>query len=835
MNSQRIPWFWPVSFLAALGQLLLLLTDNRGGPEAARIALAVWTLWLPGAWLGHLLTKPGTRLPRRLPVEASCALGVAALLLSVRTAGVDPDLLALAATAVSVILALAHLLGPGAQSPRRRRIQEPRPSGGESAAVALALVVGAALAAVHLGTGAPLAARPDAPQHLAAAQWSAAGEGVYPPRPYHPEWGTPGFDGERGLGPAMVDLVARLADQDAAVVWDFLPALFAPLIFFAMYATGRALLGGAFWALWAALLHLAVFTLGFSGGELTDAGFPDHMALVPFWTALALYIDGQDRPHLPGVLAFGLSSMAVWALHGGLGFVLLLVMAAVGLRILTSVERFQEGFPLLVSLWIPWALFTGSYVGVRWLATGSPDPFALPAAGLLALGSGWIVLDPSLVPRTLLVAAAVAWLFSPVLLRPARRRAGSFFLVGLTVAAPAALLNPWVVGPAAAGWGDTVHLLPWAVPLGFVLTAELRWGWRGLAEARGTTWLRLLVVAGAAAAALAIGWTTLTDPAYRPDRMRALRKSPPEHWSRLAAAVRDTIPPGTTILAEPQLATYLAARGEVRSALEPAVFWDATEAEARWLLAREATLAPRADPAHWVAAHAAGFLVVSGLGPVATSPEEAPRDTTATGRSGPAAAPVPGPLRELRKIDLGPDGAAYFLTGLGGTGDVAAGEPPAAPWRRTGEGGPRILAAGVDTARVRPGETLTVIVRWRGPERPGAEGRFGYRVRIELEPERAIGAQGPVARLLRRGLRAFSVDRRVWSVTVSLAGETPPWWWPAMEFTESIPLLLPGDLEPGTYRVRAEAVPVAGHSHRIRDGLAMLDGAPLARIVVFDR
>gem|GEM_PF-5400593 len=513
MNTRRITWFWPVSFLGALGQLLLLLTNNHGGPALGRFGLALWTLWLPGVWLGNLLTKLGTRLPARLPVQITCSMAVVYLALSLRGCGL--------ATAASVpyivvgiafLIALIHLLVPPPRPARHRKLWYSRETSPFDGLATGALVAGLVLlTGAHLWTGAPAGLETGGADLVAAA--ARSDDALF---------SSPSGEAGRGLEPAAIDLVARLAALQPGAVWNLLPAVVSAWLLLALYFLGLVVFNNQALAVLAACVQLGIFTTAFTDNSLMGSGHPAVLALVPYWTAVALFLDGLDQPFLPSVVAFALAGFAVWATHDTFGIFLFGTMILVGIRSMTSMERLQEGLPLLIALWAPWLVLTAGYLVLRRVHLGALDSFQDPARDLLIVARGRAMLDPK-APAAILAAAGTGLLFLPALLKEAKHRATHFYLPMLTAAALLLPFNPWTGSWLAAHLGAGIHDLPWIAPIGFLLIAQGAWALGGIARSEGWAGARLIVLLGVGTVLLAGTWGGIRDFRYSPAQVRALR------------------------------------------------------------------------------------------------------------------------------------------------------------------------------------------------------------------------------------------------------------------------------------------------------------------------
>ncbi len=875
MNSERISWFWPLSFLAALGQLLLLVTDNEAGPAAARFALAAWTFWLPGVWLGNLLTKPHTGLPARLALQATCAMAVAYLLLMLRATGLVPlRALPVMIAAGAVVIGLAFLLLPGNRGGLRRaaRWEARETRHADPQVMAIFALVLVAVAVLGLAAGSPLGLRPDGVDWVGAARLAGRiPSGIAAPA-WHEGLGTAGTDAHRSLAPALLDLLARLSNLPADRVWDLLPAVGGPLLLLAVFLLGRVVFRNENLGVAAALVYLLLATAGLSGDALRLVSYPDRLAQIPYFVGIAVFIDGLDRPSPRAAPALGLAALAVLATHLGMGLMLMVTLLAVGTFTWGSVDRFLEGVPLLVVLWIPVVVLGGLYLGFRIAALGSVDPFTVPAQGLLVLGPGRWMLDPGAFAGAVLAAAILAVIGLAALFREGAGRIGIWYLVVTTLLAVVLGFDPWLTPFVAKLLGGTVHLLPRLAPVALVLVAVAVWAVRGLAQSEGPIWLRGLYLVTLAVVGVWLVGTGVSRFAYAPGRLAAERARPPESLRPLAEAADTVLAAGTRVVGDPVTVGALAAYADLRSVYVPA------RPERPWgdsfrrvLAARQALMLRgngdgpgfgaaegdtaggdggpdslvawrRRDPVSAARRDAlARFLRADPAGAVvAASPDLAPR-----GRFD--AWDLTGGEPKVWARWLGEESVTYRPVALDSVGTAWRVNPPLngpgpAVWLSARTGPPRPPAsvrfpgpafAGLRAdSSVAVGDTLTVATTWFPPENAESLDPRGYRVRVEL---RAVPPAPPSWRLkARRAWRgladALSGRRHAEGVETPLAGGRPVAWWSGSQ-TETVRMPVPRWLVPGMYEVRTAALPGPVSFDRPRRGLSFLPPMEETRLV----
>ena len=846
MNSQRITWFWPLSFLAVLGQLLLLLTHNEGGPALGRFALAAWTLWLPGVWLGNLLTKPNTGLPARLPVQASCALAVTFLLLQLRVAGALPvEPLARVAAGLSLAIGLIFVLLPGNRGGIRRpaRWEAREVQRAEPQVIALLLVLVILVGLLGIWSGSPLSLRPDGADQVAAARLSGEMTPGFAPPPYHDAAGLPTCDPHRSLAHPLVDLLARLSNLPHARVWGFFPAVVPPLILLAIFALGRVVFRNENLAVASAGVYLLVTTAGLSNDSLRLAPYPDQLGLLPYWTAVGLFLDGLDRPHARGGIAFGLAALAAVGCHLGFGVLLLVVMIGVTWFTWMSVDRFLEAVPLLLVQWIPALVFVAPYLILRLVLLGSLEPFGVPAQGLEIVAPGRWTLSLASWGGALQATAWVGSLGVLALTRQAWHRITLHYLVTLTLLAVALGFNPWVTPWLERHLGTMVHMLIWLAPLPLALVGAAEWAGRGLARSESTTWLRFLV---AGALAVVFVWLLgfgLLHFAYGPGRSAEARAVPPDSLRPLAEAVAEAFPDDPLVLSDPRTAAALAAYAPVRSVFAPpGVDAGRPGALGRVLAAREAFQGPLPHP------FAAGegdalqrFLRVVPAEIIVINRIPVPRALVDGWVLGPADAGIwASRLRadstHYEEVALEPWGTAFRVanstTGRGPEAWLEDGPGSLRPPASLTGPAPGLASLTADTLRVAAGETLTLVTRWSGAGAARAGDPRGYRLRVEL---RALPPGPPsVGSWFRSRWRSLtdqlSGHRHAAGFEHPLAEGRPPAWWPD-EIEERTLFPVPKSLAPGTYEIRAAALPGPVSFDRVRPGLSFLPPAGQAVLV----
>ncbi len=853
MNSQRISWFWPLSFLAALGQCLLLLTHNTSGPAAARFVLAVWTFWIPGVWLGNLLTKPHTGLPARLPLQASCAMALAYILLMLRSAGL------LAAHWVPVLVAgaafligLGFLLLPGNRGGLRRaprwEAREVRRADPQWMTLFVAVLIGTAL--LGLWAGSPLSLRPDGVDQVGAARLAGRIASGFLPPAYHDHLGLAVSDPHRSLAHALIDLLARLSNLPHDRVWDLLPMVAAPVLLLAVYTLGRVIFRNENLAVASALVYLALATAGLAGDALRLTPYPDRLAQIPYWVGVSLFLDGLDRPHPRAGIALGFVALAVAGTHLGMGFVLLVVMVAVGTHTWGSVDRFLEGLPLLLVLWIPALALTGFYLALRAAALGSLAPFEVPAQGLLILGPGRWILDPGAHRGAVEAAAILAGAGAVVLLRFAWQKVSTYYLVALTAATLLLGYNPWVTPWLERHLGAMIHLVPWLLPLPFLLVAEGEWAARGLARSEGLTWMRILLLGAMGVVAVWLTVDGLGHFAYLPSRVAAERAAAPGSYRPLARALAEAVPERPVVLTDPVAAAALAAYAPVRSVYVPEQPGSPRGDALRRTLAGREALMERPDGSEDRAIEDSSFVGPS-VGPgadhrrallrflraypaeVVVAPRGPAPDRFADGwRLGPGDGPawdrwLRADSTRYHRVPLESLGAAFLVAspppGPGPETWLSDSPGPLRPPASTRFPGPVLRSVVPDTEMVAAGETLRVITRWEGPAEGARPDPRGYRLRLELH---AVPPGPPSFRSWLRSRWSATADllsgrRHGTGAEDRLAGGRPTAWWSG-EITQETALAIPRWLVPGTYELRAAALPGPVSHDRVRRGVTFL-------------
>ncbi len=832
MYSQRISWFWPLSFLVALGQLLLLVTQNAGGPPFARLLLALWTLWIPGVWLGNLLTKPRTGLPARIPLQVGAAMAVLYVMLQARAAGVLPaDAAAFGLTCVSVVIGLVFLLLPGNSGrPRRaarweaREVRHAEPQ--MLAAFAILLAVTAFLA---LAAGSPLSLRLDGVDHVGAARLAGSVTPGFPAHAYHEHLGLAGSDPHRSLAHGLVDLLSRMSQLPHHRVWDLLPAVLAPLLLLSVYGLGRVLFRDENLAVASAFAYLLVTTVGFSNGALRLMAYPDRWALIPYWTAVALFIDGLDRPHPRIGIALGLVSLAVFGTHLGMGFILVLALLAIGTFTWLSVDRVIEGIPLLLVLWAPVVLLSGGYVLLRAVLLGGLEPQGVPALGMLVAGPGRFTLDAGQVPAVIRLAAVLAVVGLAAVIREAPQKISVYYFVSGTALTLVLGYVPWLTPGVERGIGPVVHLLPHLCPLAWILVAVLAWAIRGLVRSEGHTWMRFFTLGLGIVVTIWILLAGVSRLAYAPGTLREQRAAGPESLRPLADSLRVRITGEPVLLSDAAGAAAVAAYAPARSVfVPPDPRAPRAEAWRLYVSAREA-LAPPANPgspfdslnveadrsrgvlAAFMERHDVDLLVL-------------PRRTATAWETC-----LDADREHFERVDLAPWGTAYALSfappGAAIAPEVVGSPGPARPPASLRCPAPAIAQIEVDETRVAAGDTLAVRVPWSAATAAGLDPR-GYRLRVELVMlSEAASFWRALPRRVWRALTGPWLERGgATGVEMPLAGGLPPTRWSGGgEETARIPI--PKWLRPGTYELRARALPGPLSADRVRGGASILPAA----------
>jgi hypothetical protein len=131
----------------------------------------------------------------------------------------------------------------------------------------------------------------------------------------------------------------------------------------------------------------------------------------------------------------------------------------------------------------------------------------------------------------------------------------------------------------------------------------------------------------------------------------------------------------------------------------------------------------------------------------------------------------------------------------------------------------------VDADRVAAGDTLAFRVPWSAPTAVGLDPR-GYRVRVEMVMlTEAASFWRAVPRRMWRIITSPFVERGgATGLEMPLAGGLPPAQWSG-DGEETVRLPIPKWLRPGTYELRARALPGALSADRVRGGASILPAA----------
>ncbi len=732
-----------------------------------------------------------------------------------------------------MVIGLVFLLLPGnsGRSRRAARWEAREVRRAEPQVLAAFAILLAVIAILALVAGSPLSLRLDGVDQVGAARLAGSVTPGFPAHAYHEHLGLAGSDPHRSLAHGLVDMLSRMSQLPHHRVWDLLPAVLAPLLLLSVYGLGRVLFRDENLAVASAFAYLLVTTVGFSNGALRLMAYPDRWALIPYWTAVALFIDGLDRPHPRIGIALGLVSLAVFGTHLGMGFILVLALLAIGTFTWLSVDRVIEGIPLLLVLWAPVVILSGGYVLLRALLLGGLEPHGVPALGMLIAGPGRFTLDAGQVPAVIRLAAVLAVVGLAAIIREAPQKISVYYFAAGTALTLVLGFVPWITPAVERGIGPIVHLLPHLCPLAWILVAVLAWAIRGLVRSEGHTWLRFFTLGLGIVVTIWILIAGVSRLAYAPWTLREQRAEGPEALRPLADSLRVRVSGEPVVLSDAAGAAALAAYTPARSVFVP-LDPRAPRAEA-WQLyvsAREA-LAPPADSvspfdslhveddrsraalAAFMERHDVDLFVLPS------------RKTAAAWEACLDADP-----EHFERIDLAPWGAAYALSFAPPEAAIApevVGSPgPPRPPASLRYPAPAIAQLRVDAAQAAPGDTLVVRVPWSAATAAGLDPR-GYRLRVELVVlTESASFWRALPRRVWRTLTGPWLERGgATGVERSLAGGLPPAQWSGSG-EETVRIPIPKWLRPGTYELRARALPGPLSADRVRGGASILPPSP---------
>jgi hypothetical protein len=779
-------------------------------------------------------------------------MAVVYVMLEARAAGWLPaDAAAFGLTCASVVIGLVFVLLPGHPGgPRRaarweaREVRRAEPQVLAAFAILLALV-----AILTLVFGSPLSLRLDGVDQVGAARLAGSVTPGFPAHAYHEHLGLAGSDPHRSLAHGLVDMLSRMSQLPHHRVWDLLPAVLAPLLLLSVYGLGRVLFRDENLAVASAFAYLLVTTAGFTNSELRLLSYPDRWALIPYWTAISLFIDGLDRPHPRIGIALGLVSLAVFGTHLGMGFILVLALLAIGTFTWLSVDRVIEGIPLLLVLWLPVVLLSGGYVLLRALLLGGLEPQGVPALGMLVTGPGRFTLDAGQAPAVIRLAALLAVVGLIAMLREAPQKISVYYFAAGTALTLILGYVPWITPGVERGLGPIVHLLPRLCPLSWILVAVLAWAIRGLVRSEGHTWLRFLTTGLGMVVTIWLLIAGASRLVYAPGDLRAQRGAGPESLRPLADSLRVRVTGEPVVLCDAAGAAALAAYMPARSVFVPS---DprAPRTEAWRLYAEaQAVLAPPANPvspddslrtsenrsrdvlAAYMDRHEVDLLVLPLRLTLGEWPGPRGRGDAWLGSFGESAWKIclDADPQHFERIDLAPRGAAYSLSFAPPEAAilpavVGSPAPPRAPGSLRSPA-PAIARLVVDADRVAAGDTLAFRVPWSAPTAVGLDPR-GYRVRVEMVMlTEAASFWRAVPRRMWRIITSPFVERGgATGLEMPLAGGLPPAQWSGGG-EETVRLPIPKWLRPGTYELRARALPGALSADRVRGGASILPAA----------
>jgi hypothetical protein len=552
-----------IAGLVATGLALqaVLLVAPQAMPLTFRVALAFVTLvMLPGyAFVALGAMPPGGAW---LAPGWAFGLGVAwlgALVLATRALHLPFTVLAGASLVTSALLWLAVLArrGPtGAAAPSRDRPVRPQrvPLTEDLNGLALiALLLAVAVAAIHCARlGAPLGLHTDSPDHIGTIRRMLASGDAFPRDAFFKDAGAGGADPRKGLWHAEVALVARLADADPLDTWRLLPILLAPLFVLNVAVFGFLLRGppGAAIAGWALVL-----TYGGSLAEqfLREAVFAtkvgDQLALA---CAAAVLADLRTPERRLRLAAVGLALGAL-AAHVYYAIQFAMVFAALGVGLLIADRGWSGRLARLTGTSLAVAVAGLPYL--VWRASQSYAPTNVihtEPQGLMTLFGEARIVSPGVLWDWLGSWWILFPLAAPWLWRAGRRDPAVLYLLTTPLIVALVIFDPPVVAFLQPRLGYLLMRMVWMMPL----AALFGWMLPGLVSAmRGGTVRARLAPALALAAIAWLSWPALRDAAdvlAHPRRYAAHEaEQTAARWDDALAWMKAHLPPGTVVLSDP--------------------------------------------------------------------------------------------------------------------------------------------------------------------------------------------------------------------------------------------------------------------------------------------
>ncbi len=782
-----------------------------GAPDWMRVVLAFLALVM---WPGAAVVFAGAKPPGGWALAAGWALGFgvawnAILILATRAFGLPFTLLGVVALPLGLVVWGVMLV----VARRRPAVAAGSPL---SSTAAAAILLAALLAGIHAGrVGAPLGYFNDSPDHIGTVRRMMTTGDAFPRDAYFPDPGRLGADPRKGLWHPQVALISKLARLDPVDTWKLLPSCTAFLLVLNAAVLGFLVRGsgGAAVTAWAMLLTYGGTIAGQGLRETAHSTkLGDQLALAAAVAVLADLASPGRRFRLSAV------ALAVAAVSSHVYYALqfALVFPALGLAMALRTPEQRAALGRMTGTVLAMAVACVPIVAVRVLQTSGPHNLLhTEPQGLLWITDGVKVVTVGVLWTWLgtlwpLVPAAWPWLW-----RDGARSPAVLYLLTTSLAAALVIFNPLAVAVLEPRMGYLLMRTIWMVPLAGILGWALTGLWAHLS--RGPFRARLR--AAAAAAAIAV----LTAPAVVDARLALLdaRRLLPEDeprstlpWRDALEWMRNHLPPGSVVLADPAtsyaipmytglyVTTMLDQHGSPNDTLALRRILDARDAldpYGSWDRMREV-----------VDRYGVSFVALNNR---FTEPPPldywAPRPewfTAARARLEDA------PSAFDRIFDRG-DFAVYRVDRA--ALDSLDGPPRPRPFvrpfvpgrspvgRRMGDGLPALHLLRLSSPIASPGDTLWGVADWRALESlPPRSYRVALRIAAPLpggfEPPRWIGK--PARKLVER-LRGVRYRFRADHLPVS-GSYGVDLWGPDQLVRDSFPVVVPGDMAEGTYRIR---------------------------------
>jgi len=338
-------------------------------------------------------------------------------------------------------------------------------------AFTLAAVLGAALYAARFGG--PVYNVSDSPDHIGTMRRMLEHRELFPVDAFYRDPGVNGVDPRKFLWHGEAALVARIANVPPLQAWRDLPTLLSPLFVLNLAALGMLLAGGlgAALAAWALLLTYGGSLAAMPMRETVFATkLADQLALA---AAVAVLADLTRPARGTRLAAFGLALAAV-ATHVFAALQFALVFGSLGIGFAIRDRGFSPALRRLSGTALGIAVATLPFV--TWQVLRTPpalNPIHTEPQGLMSLWDGVRVVSPGVLWDWM----GGAWLLFPLLARrlwrEGRGNPAALYLLTTAAGVAAVLFFPPLVSLLQPRLGYLMMRVIWMMPLAGLIAWSL--------------------------------------------------------------------------------------------------------------------------------------------------------------------------------------------------------------------------------------------------------------------------------------------------------------------------------------------------------------------------